>query len=164
VIQEIFTNPTLVLGCGNILIGDDGFGPRVIEHLQQHHDLPKDITVLDVGTSARGILFDLLLTSSKPQRIFIVDTVSQSGRAAGEIFELPLEQIPQCKINDFSFHQFPSLNLLQELQQLGGVKVRVLAVQSGRLPDTVQPGLSAAVQAAIPKACQWLLEEMQKAE
>jgi coenzyme F420 hydrogenase subunit delta len=162
VIEEIFTQPTLVFGCGNVLIGDDGFGPGVIEYLQQHFVLPEKVAVLDVGTSIRDILFDLLLFPQKPQRIFIVDAVSESGRPAGEIFELPLQQIPQCKTNDFSLHQFPSVNLLEELKERGGVEVRVLAVQTGHIPDTVQAGLSDDVQAAIPKACEWLLEQMRR--
>jgi coenzyme F420 hydrogenase subunit delta len=162
VIQEIFTHPTLIFGCGNVLIGDDGFGPRVIDHLQRHYDLPEQVTALDVGTSIRDILFDLLLSPRKPRRIFIVDAVSQSGRAAGELFELPLQQIPHDKINDFSLHQFPSVNLLLELKEFGGVDVRVLAAQTRHIPETVQPGLSAEVQAAIPRACDWLLERLQR--
>jgi coenzyme F420 hydrogenase subunit delta len=162
VIQEIFTHPTLIFGCGNVLIGDDGFGPGVIEHLQRHYDLPEQVTVLDVGTSIRDILFDLLLSPRKPRSVFIVDAVSQSGRAAGEIFELPLQQIPHCKVNDFSLHQFPSVNLLLELKELGGVDVRVLAVQTRHIPETVRPGLSAEVQAAIPRACDWLLKQVQR--
>jgi coenzyme F420 hydrogenase subunit delta len=117
VFADLYNYDTVIFGCGNILMGDDGFGPGVIEHMEQHHVLPEGVTALDVGTSIRDILFDLLLSPFKPRRIFIVDAVSESGRQPGDLFELPLRLIPECKINDFSVHQFPSLNLLQELSE-----------------------------------------------
>ncbi len=161
-IADLHSCSTVVFGCGNVLMGDDGFGPGVIEHLVRHHTLPADVVAVDVGTSIRDILFDLLLSARKPRHMFIVDAVSDSGRQPGEIFSLPLRQIPDCKINDFSVHQFPSLNLLQELNESGGIEVRIVVVQTEHIPDVVQPGLSNVVQAAIPRACAWLLEELEK--
>ncbi len=57
-IRELFTKPILIFGCGNVLFGDDGFGPAAIEHLHQHHDLPETIMAEDVGTSIGGCLGD----------------------------------------------------------------------------------------------------------
>ena len=159
-IADLHKYDTVIFGCGNILMGDDGFGPGVMEYLEQHHTLPAGVMAVDVGTSIRDILFDLLLSPQKPRRIFIVDAVSESGRLPGDVFELPLSRIPECKVNDFSVHQFPSLNLLQELHESGGVEVCIVAAQTGHIPDEVEPGLSSAVQAAIPKACAWLLDRI----
>ncbi|HBD08277.1 MAG TPA: coenzyme F420 hydrogenase [Syntrophobacteraceae bacterium] len=153
---------TIILGCGNVLMGDDGFGPAVIEHLLQHHQLPTGVMAVDIGTSIRNLLFDLLLLPEKPQRMIIVDAVSDSGRPPGTIFELPLREIPSTKVNDFSVHQFPSLNLLQELNDAGGIEVRMVVVQTQCIPDEVRAGLSAVVKAAVPKACAWLIEEMER--
>lgn len=33
-VPKCYKKSVLVLGCGNILFGDDGFGPAVVEHLQ----------------------------------------------------------------------------------------------------------------------------------
>ena len=63
----IFEKSILIFGCGNILWGDDGFGPAVIAHLKEHYLLPDDVLALDVGTSIRDILFDLIL-SEKSRR------------------------------------------------------------------------------------------------
>ena len=64
-----------------------------------------------------------------------------------------MDEIASEKVNDFSVHHFPSLNLLKELAELGGVEVRVLTVQVTSLPEEIQAGLSPAVEAAIPAAC-----------
>ncbi len=83
---------------------------------------------------------------------------------AGEIFELDVDQIPSIKVNDFSLHQFPSVNLLRELQEGAGVKVRVLAVQVGKIPEEIGSGLSDPVRAAVPVACEWLLREIEETQ
>ncbi len=163
-LQELFSKPVIVFGCGNTLFGDDGFGPELIECLHAHYQLPDSVLAVDVGTSIGDLLFDLLLSSHKPAYVFIVDAISQPGRSPGELFELDLDDMPAAKSSDFSLHQFPSVNLLRELQESGGVKVRILAVQVGRIPDEVEPGLSMEVRMAIPRACEWLLREIKTSE
>lgn len=150
----------VVFGCGNTLMGDDGFGPAVIEHLLAHHRFPASVRVEDVGTSIRDLLFDILLAPQKPQKILILDAAQQPGRMAGELFELPVDQIAVEKVNDFSVHHFPSLNLLKELTEGGEVEVRILTVQIQQIPEEIQPGLSLAVAAAIPPACEWVLNQV----
>jgi coenzyme F420 hydrogenase subunit delta len=160
-IQEVFQRPILVFGCGNVLLGDDGFGPSVIERFRRDYRLPPAIAAVDVGTSVREFLFDLLLVPTKPKRIFIVDAVSQPDRKPGELFELDIRELPAAKINDFSLHQFPSVNLLEELGSSGGVDVRVLAAQVKDIPQEVRPGLSPEVEAAVPEACAWLWKQIE---
>ena len=159
-IREIHSHPVLVFGCGNTLFGDDGFGPAVIDRLRQDGRIPDDTHVEDVGTSISDLLFDLSLSVKKPREICIVDAVDVPGRKPGEIFEISPTDLPMVKRPDFSMHQFPSINLLQELQEGAGVSVRILAVQIARIPEEVQPGLSAEVDAALPSACAWIEREI----
>jgi hypothetical protein len=56
-------------------------------------------------------------------------------------------------------HQVPTSNLLRELQEHCGVEVRVLACQTGPLPDQVSVGLSDAVQRAVVSAARWIMGE-----
>ncbi|MFW6216636.1 MAG: hydrogenase maturation protease, partial [Desulfohalobiaceae bacterium] len=116
----------------------------------------QDAAALDVGTSLSDLLFDLALSPQKPELLLILDAVDLPGRSPGEVFELALEDIPDNKQSDFSMHQFPAINLLQELRSQGGVEVRILAVQVMRIPEEVRPGLSPEVQAALPQACKML--------
>ncbi|MFH1322074.1 MAG: hydrogenase maturation protease [Bacteroidota bacterium] len=84
----------LILGCGNILFGDDGFGPNVAEELQKNYNLPEDIVVINAGSSVRNILFDITLSERRPRKIIIVDAVD-AAKTPGEIFELPIDEIPK---------------------------------------------------------------------
>lgn len=156
--KEIFKKSILVFGCGNILFGDDGFGPAVIKHLKENYALPAEVLALDVGTSIRDLLFNLLLSENKPQKLIILDAVDYPERIPGEVFEIPVAGIPAKKIADFSLHQFPTVNMLQELQDHTRVEITILVAQVQLIPEEVQPGLTPAVAQAVPRACERLME------
>jgi len=86
-LPEYCQKPTLVLGCGNILFGDDGFGCALVDFLESHHRVPDDVCLLDAGTGVRKLLFTLCLSSARPQRLLVIDAFD-AGRSPGELFEL----------------------------------------------------------------------------
>ena len=158
-IPDCYRKPILVLGCGNILFGDDGFGPAVIEYLKKNLEIPEHVCIMDTGTGVREILFTLILGEKKPEKIIIVDSVD-SGRSPGEIFEISIDNIPKNKINDFSLHQLPTSNLLKELQELCKVDVTIIAAQVESIPEMVKTGLSKVLIDSIPKACKMIMEKI----
>ena len=149
---------TVVLGVGNILFGDDGFGCAVVDYVETHYQVPEAVCLLDAGTGVRKLLFTLCLSSARPERLLILDAID-AGRSPGEIFEIDPAEIPPVKLDDFSMHKLPTSNLLRELQETCGVKVRVLACQTGPLPEEISQGLSQAVSDAVPQAAEWLVNE-----
>lgn len=157
---EIFDKAALIFGCGNILLGDDGFGPAVVEHLQKNYVLPEHVLALDVGTGIREILFDLLLSEKKPAKIIIVDAVDRPGRQPGEVFEISVDEIPEQKAHDFSLHQFPTVNMLKELKDHTEVDLRLVVAQVKSIPEEIRPGLSPEVAGAVEAACGWILRNI----
>ncbi len=147
---------TLVLGCGNELFGDDGFGPAVARRLDATPGLPEHVLAVDVGTSARQVLFDLLLSPRRPRRIVVVDAVDM-GRPPGEVWCIPAPELPWVKLDDFSMHQLPTSNLLRELCEWAGVDVTCVVGQVDHIPAEVAPGLSAPVQGAVRDAARLIL-------
>jgi coenzyme F420 hydrogenase subunit delta len=156
--KEIETKRVLILGCGNVLMGDDGFGPAVIKRLKQHHNIPSDTHAEDVGTSVRDVLFNITLLDRRPEQIIILDAVDKPGRRPGEVFEISLDQIPEKKIVDYSFHQFPTTNLLKEVQDACGIKVTIIAAQVGVELEEVKPGFSEPMKEAVHRAADKVME------
>jgi coenzyme F420 hydrogenase subunit delta len=148
----------LILGCGNVLIGDDGFGPAVAQHLRGNFTIPADVCVFDAGTSVREILFDTILSDKKPSKIVIVDAMD-CGRKPGELFFLDIDALPKIKLDDFSMHQIPTSNLLRELRDICGIEVIVIACQVASACDSVSPGLSTPVKRAVELAAERLARE-----
>lgn len=157
VVPEYASKRVLILGVGNVLFGDDGFGPAVAEYLQKNAKLPNDVYVMDVGIGAGDILFNIALSQTKPEKIIVLDAVDVK-RTPGEVFKLSIDDLPASKMSDFSMHFFPSPNILKELQDQMSVEVFILACQAERMPDSVKPGLSKSVQKAIPEAARMTLK------
>ena len=158
-IPDYCTKPIIILGCGNILFGDDGFGPEVVEYLKNNYSIPENVEVINAGCSVRNILFDIILTEKKPEKLIIIDAFD-TGRVPGEFFEIPIENIPENKIDDFSMHQLPTSNLLKELKFLCNVFVKVYACQPENIPECVSTGLSKRLNDLIPEICKLLIKEI----
>ncbi len=143
----------LILGVGNVLFGNDGFGPEVIDYLARYYASRADVCAMDVGTGARKVLFTVALSDVRPEELVIVDAVDW-GNQAGDVLEIPVESLPLTKVDDFSLHQVPTSNLLRELQDDCRVKVTVLVCDVGEVPQVIEPGLSPRIQAAVVKAAE----------
>ena len=159
-VPEYCSKPMLVLGCGNALFGDDGFGPAVAQCLQARRDLPDEVCVIDAGTSVREILFDVVLSETRPRKVIIVDAMDK-GLKPGELFRPAIDAVPLKKLDNFSIHQLPTSNLLRELRDLCGVEVELIACQVQHIPESVSPGLSPPVEAEVSKAAEMILREFE---
>jgi coenzyme F420 hydrogenase subunit delta len=147
----------LIFGCGNILFGDDAFGPLVVDYFNKKYVLPSDTLALNVETSIRGLLFNIVLKEEKPKLILIIDAVDKD-KTPGEIFEIDLDDIPLKKLDDFSMHQMPSSNLLKELRDDANVPIRILVAQVKYIPEEVDQVLSKEMQSAIQPMCNKIID------
>lgn len=150
VLPTYCTKRVLVLGVGNVLFGDDGFGPAAVARLAQDHEVPDDVYVMDVGTGVRKLLFTLALSEALPEEIIVLDAVD-GGRGDGRLGEVALDDLPVAKLDDFSLHQVPTSNLLRELRERG-VAVTILACDVNHVPSSIEVGLSPATEQAVAEA------------
>ena len=148
---DYYSKRMLVLGCGNILFGDDGFGPAVVDYLNDHRRVPSFAAALDIGTGVRELLFNIIVSEQRPELIVVIDALD-CGRKPGDIFLASIEEIPKNKINDFSLHLMPTLNMLKELRDLCNVEVVIVAAQPKYIPETPEDGLSKEITGAVEKA------------
>jgi coenzyme F420 hydrogenase subunit delta len=157
--SAIHSSRVLVLGCGNILKGDDGVGPAVALRMEDDPRRPGDVHALDLGTSIKHLLFDIV--TMKPeglQRIVIVDAVAQENRLPGEFWEIDVDQMKEEKIKDYSIHMFPSVNLLKKIKEEAGIDLRIIAVQTEYIPEGLDERLTPVVEAAVPAIVDRVLE------
>ncbi len=156
VAPDYVRKPILILGCGNILFGDDGFGSAVARYIQEKLNVPSHVCVLDAGTGAGKILLTVAISELKPEKIIIIDA-ADFGRKPGEVFEVSIDDLAVMK-PIFSLHHLPFKYLLKEICSSGNVEVKIIACQVEKVPEEVNPGLSEIVKEAIPKAARAALE------
>ncbi len=158
------TDDLVILGCGNRLLGDDGFGSLFIDYLtKKYKKYPKlqkkGVIALDVGTGLNKFLFDLLFSPIKPKKIILIDTVCFHDKDPGEVFEVSLEEFTSKSEHFFSLHQVPSTDLLLELRDTYNVKLVIILVQAKEIPEKVNPGLSFEIKKAFPTVLKRVIEE-----
>ena len=61
----------VIVGCGNPLFGDDGFGPAVIEEMEKL-TLPDNVTIQDGGAGAPHFIFNFL-NPEVTKKLIVVD-------------------------------------------------------------------------------------------
>lgn len=92
---------TVIIGCGNLLRGDDGVGPILIRRLWDL-DLPPGVRLVDGGTAGMDVAFKL----RGADRVIIIDA-SRTGAAPGTLHQVPgaaLEQLPP--LQGMNLHAF----------------------------------------------------------
>lgn len=110
----------LVLGIGNLLWADEGFGVRAVEALHAAYEFPADVTLQDGGTL--GLLLYEPVASAK--RVLIFDAID-FALAPGTLRVLRDDEVPAWGRTKVSPHQ------------TGFNDVLALAQMNGRTPDTV---------------------------
>ncbi len=82
---------TLIVGCGNLLRGDDGVGPILVRHLWER-GVPDGVRLVDGGTAGMDAAFQMRGAA----RVIIVDA-SRTGAPPGTLYRVPgaeLENLP----------------------------------------------------------------------
>lgn len=83
------TNKKAILGFGNPARSDDGVGCYVVEQLQKKFQDHEDLTILDMGTSAFEVLFQL----KGHETILLIDGVINTGEPDGTLYHLPASEV-----------------------------------------------------------------------
>jgi len=148
---------TLVLGLGNILLGDEGVGVRVVERLQELYRFPPEVQVLDGGTLA----LDLLPYVEDADRLLVIDAL-EMGAEPGTIARLEGDKVPAFLSVKISPHQMGLADLLAaaRLRNFYPQEVVLWGVQ----PEAVRPGLelSSPVAAQVEVLVDKVLAELNR--
>lgn len=149
-------SPTLILGLGNPLRGDDGIGPRVVEELH-HRGLPEGVTALE--GSGGGL--DLLWTLERWERVVIVDAADVE-QEPGQIVRFTPDQVrlTEAPESRFSLHRAGLSKVLHLADALDITLPEIVIF--GVQPAEIGWGekLSPAVEAAIPALVDTILKEI----
>ena len=137
---------TLVLGLGNILLGDEGVGARVAQRLQALYDFPDGTRVLEGGTLA----LDLLPDVEDTDRLLVIDAVDM-GAAPGKIVRIEDDEVPVFLSMKVSPHQMGLADILSAARLRGRTpeKLVLWGVQPGVIDATLDLSQPVAAQVDV---------------
>jgi len=151
---------TLVLGIGNLLWADEGFGVRAVAALNEGWRFPESVTLMDGGT--QGLY--LLPHVQGARRILVFDAIDY-GLEPGSIQVVRDGDIPAyLGVGKMSLHQTSFQEVLQFAQLLGqvpesavlvGVQPQVLKDFGGSLTDVVRAKLPEALAIGLEVLASW---------
>lgn len=151
----------LVAGIGNVLRGDDGFGPAVVDALAASGRLGRNVRTIEIGIGGIGLVQELMQSYDA---LIIVDAVDRE-KAPGSLFVLEVEvpEIENLPVRD-------RYEISVDMHEATADRMLVVARAAGVLPATVrivgcQPAetddfsmqLSPEVDCVVPRAVETIL-------
>lgn len=154
------TSDTVVLGVGNLLWADEGFGPRVVARMIAAETVPAGVEVLDGGTQGMYLL-PIIQTA---RRLLVFDIVD-FGAEAGRIMVLRDGEIPVFfGQRPLSLHQTAFTDVLAAAELTGkmpeavtlvGVQLEDIDAWGGDLTPTVAGAMDEAIRIGLGELAAW---------
>lgn len=146
----------LVLGIGNVLWADEGFGVRALEALHQRFELPDHVNLVDGGTQGMYLL-DYVCEAS---HVLVLDAIDFK-LPPGRLRVYRDEHVPAWADTKMSLHQasFQELLWLARLRDRFPQKITLIGVQPAVLDD-LGGSLSPEVRSRIDEAVALAVHEL----
>ncbi len=142
----------LILGIGNVLMGDEGVGVHVVRHLESI-DIPDSVECLDGGTGSPHLLGPM----QRACRIILVNS-TVDGAPPGTVRRLQ----PLCPTDypqTLTAHDIGLKDLLDAFHLLGNTPEIVLYTVSIDPPGNVRTDLSSELFDLVPRLAEIVLRE-----
>lgn len=146
---------TIVLGVGNPICGDDAVGLHVVQILRERIRDP-DVTVEEAMTGGLPLVERL----AGYDRAVIIDSIRDSEAAEGELRRLTTDVFMAA--SDAHPHGIDFGTALEYIKKIGGevpdIVVVAIVIRGCELAEQLSP----AVAAAVPRAVDMVLEELDR--
>jgi coenzyme F420 hydrogenase subunit delta len=157
----------MIVGVGNPLYTDDGFGPAVVSELKKL-SLPDDLKVLDVGLAGPHFLFTLIAEAEQPVEKMVIVDILDFGGSPGQVAKVSPDVLADEKTGRYMDpHSWGGFkDPLTELSKrteviIIGCQPESIAISNiDNESEDVDYWLTEHVTMAIPKAVQMALAEV----
>jgi len=158
---------TLVLGIGNILWADEGFGVRAVEEFHRRYATPDDVVIMDGGT--QGLY--LVQYVQEADKLLVFDAVDY-GLEPGEMIVVTGDEVPKFTgAKKMSLHQTGFQEVLSAADFTGhypkeltliGVQALDLEDWGGSLTGLVKSKVDETLGLAVQQLRDWGIEVMER--
>jgi len=146
----------LILGVGNLLLTDDGFGVHVINALREV-PLPPNVTLVEAGIVSHQLIPDF----HEADLLIFIDAV-EAGDTPGSIFRFKPEDMQFMSQLKVSLHDMSLIDVLHMTALTGERPETVIIAVQPKDVRSCSMELNDEVKTAIPKVIDLVLEELKK--
>lgn len=151
----LYKNEVTILGIGNVILRDEGFGVRVAEYLDKHYEFPESVQIVDGGTL--GIELTQYVTGT--EKLLVIDSIN-GGAEPGTTFRFHNDDVMEHFQDKLSAHEVGIQDVLGLLTVTGHKIPDVVVI--GAQPYDVEAGveLSAGMMKLLPQMVEQALKEL----
>lgn len=144
-----------ILGVGNVILRDEGFGVRVAEFLDAHYEFPENVQIVDGGTL--GIELTQYVTGTN--KLLVIDSIN-GGAEPGTLFRFHNDDVMDHFQEKISAHEVGIQDVLALLTVTGHKIPDVVVI--GAQPYDLEAGveLSPGMQKLMPQVVEQALKEL----
>ncbi|MCK9594558.1 MAG: HyaD/HybD family hydrogenase maturation endopeptidase [Candidatus Omnitrophica bacterium] len=145
-----------VIGCGNLLMQDEGIGVHLIEYLKGK-TIPQGVELVDGGCSG----FDLLGFIQESREVVIVDAVKAGGKP-GDIYKFSPDDYRTDTFPKTSLHDVSLKDIFEIVKKTGNLpRITIFGVE----PKTIDWGmeLTPEVGEVLPRLAELVIKEIHHA-
>jgi hydrogenase maturation protease len=147
----------MILGVGNLLFSDEGFGIRVVQALEGRYSFPENVSIVDggvLGVSLLGVM-------SEADHLIVVDVIRNQG-VPGDLYRLAGDAIPERIRAKNSLHQIDFLEALTLCQAMEKVPEAVIVGVEPEDISTLSTALTATTHNQMETIIQMVLAELNR--
>ncbi len=145
-----------IIGCGNLLLKDEGIGVHLVEYLRRF-DLPDDVELVDAACDG----FDIMPHLDNAEKVVIVDAL-QTGGKPGDIYkfgpdDFSVDTSPNTSLHDITLKEV--LSLSQRLAPLPPITIFGIEPKELSLGMELTPELAKV----LPRLAELVIKEIKNA-
>lgn len=157
-LDAILATPEVtVLGIGNIILKDEGFGVRVAETLDAKYTFPDNVQVIDGGTLGMELMRFIMGT----KRLLILDSIN-GGQEPGTTFRFVDKEVIEHFNDKLSAHEVGIQDVLAFLAVSGKAIPEVVVIGAQPYDLGAGVGLSPDMEKLLPVIADRAVEELQR--
>lgn len=145
----------LVLGVGNVLLADEGVGPKVVEKLTDTYHVPANVEFVDGGTMG----FDLLPYFDDRSHLLVIDAIN-TGKEPGHTVRIELDDPASFFRTMVSPHQLGLGEVLGVASMSDNLpsSIVVIGIEPASLATSIE--LSPVVEKKVPELVDMVMNEL----
>ena len=144
-----------ILGVGNVILTDEGFGVRAAEYLDHHYTFPDNVQIVDGGTL--GIELTQYVTGTN--KLLVIDSIN-GGAEPGTVFRFHNDAIMEHFQDKLSAHEVGIQDVLALLTVTGHKIPEVIVIGAQPFDLEAGVGLSDGMQALLPQSVEQILKDL----
>jgi hydrogenase maturation protease len=144
-----------ILGVGNVILKDEGFGVRVAEYLDHNYTFPDSVQIVDGGTL--GIELTQYVTGTN--KLLVIDSIN-GGAEPGTVFRFHNDAIMEHFQDKLSAHEVGIQDVLALLTVTGHKIPDVIVIGAQPFDVEAGVGLSDGMQALLPQIVEQALKDL----